>query len=108
MTPPGDGVEILRFRSLLRSRKPKRAIALFERALKTAKTLDEKPPLTLLRCIYHAGEAARQAKELSLAHARLEEAADLSSKRRTGGEDGLPQPRFVTLPRRLLDLNRNQ
>lgn len=35
------------------------------------------PPLALARCLFHAGEARRQNRELDVANTLLEEAADI-------------------------------
>lgn len=72
--------------SVLRSGKPERAIIPFERALETARTkLGGQPRLTLARCLFHAGEARRQALDFVAARALLEEASALAATARAGG-----------------------
>lgn len=60
---------------------------MFERALETVrKRLGAQSFLTLARCLFHAGEAKRQAGELKLARAYLDEAASVMSAERAAGE----------------------
>lgn len=73
--------------STLRSGRPERAAAMFERALETVRKREgAKSFLTLSRCLFHAGEAKRQAGKLSLARAYLDEAANALSAERAAGE----------------------
>lgn len=66
--------------SILRSGKPQRAVGLFERALDTARNkMGGNPPLTVARCMFHAGEAKRQAREFFAARALLEESAAIAA-----------------------------
>lgn len=72
--------------SVLRSGKPERATIAFERALETARTsLGGRPRLTLARCLFHAGEARRQARDFGAARALLEEASALVAAASAGG-----------------------
>lgn len=73
--------------SVLRSGKPERAASIFERALDTVRDkLGGKPPLRLARCLFHVGEARRQAREFVAARDRLDEAASIVA---TGSAEGI-------------------
>lgn len=73
--------------SILRSGKPERAAATFERALETIQNrLRPQSSLTLARCLFNAGEAKRQAGDLAAAREYLDEAASVMSAERTAGE----------------------
>ena len=72
--------------SILRSGKPERATAPFDRALATARDqLGGEPPLTLARCLFHAGESRRQAGEFAAAGSLLEDAAVIVDREGTAG-----------------------
>lgn len=82
--------------SILRSGKPERASAPFERALETVRSgqtaqggdgagKKTPPPLTLARCLFHAGDARRQSRDFRAANAFLEEAAAIIATKTSAG-----------------------
>eukprot|EP00903_Cladosiphon_okamuranus_P008920 g8538.t1 len=106
--------------SVLRSGRPGRASVLFERALDTVRSGKlivgggdgggtTPALLTLARCLFHAGEARRQNRELGIANAFLEEAAAIvatessaaesedSSTADQGGSAGSDRPKWAAL-----------